>query len=372
MKVTLSLTHQCNLACRYCYAGSTKKRDMSPETAQKCVDFALETLPAEKSLSLGLFGGEPLLRFELVREITKYAYRKAEEFKKSVIISITTNGTLVTPEVIDFAADQSVQLCLSIDGPADLHDRNRIYRDGRGSFSDVISGLEMALKRLNSLQVNAVFGPETILDLPRCLKFLADFGIPVIHFSPDIMATWPNDLCPKVRDAFTQVAEHYIGYYKQGQEIAINLLDSKMLLFIKGGYDVADKCAMGDGEWGIAPSGNIYPCERFIGEDENSLFCLGNIHTGINLERRCALRLKRGNHNPECLKCNLRRYCMNWCGCTNYFMSGQTDMAAPMLCTLEQATIKAARYVFSSLVNAGNELFTDHLYGYLDAEIHHR
>jgi uncharacterized protein len=345
---------------------------MSPETAQKCVDLALETLPAEKSLSLGLFGGEPLLRFDLVREITEYAYRKAEEVKKSVHVSITTNGTLITPEVIDFSADQGVQLCLSIDGPADLHDRNRIYRDGRGSFADVISRLELALKRLNSIQVNAVFGPETILDMPRCLKFFVDFGIPVIHFSPDIMAIWPDDLRPKLRDIFTQIAEHYIEYYTQGQEIAINLLDSKMLLFIKGGYDVADKCAMGDGEWGIAPSGNIYPCERFIGEDENSLFCLGNIHTGLDWDRRCALRLKRGNHNPECVNCNLRGYCMNWCGCTNYFMSGQTDMAAPILCALEQAIIQAARYVFTSLVNAGNELFTDHLYGYLDAEIHHR
>lgn len=220
------------------------------------------------------------------------------------------------------------------------------------------------------MQVNAVFGPETILDLPRCLIFLVELGIPVIHFSPDIMAAWPDNIYPKVQDVFTKIADHYIRYYEQGQEIAINLLDSKMLLFIKGGYDVTDKCTMGDGELAIAPSGNIYPCERFIGKDEKSPFCLGNIQTGLDSDRRCTLRLKRGNNNLECINCNLKNYCMNWCGCTNYFTSGQTDMAAPIMCTIEQATIKAAQHVFSSLVNAGNELFMNHLYNYLDTEIH--
>jgi uncharacterized protein len=372
MKLTLSLTHQCNLACRYCYAGRTNKSDMSVETAKKCVDLALETLPEKNSLSVGFFGGEPLLRFDLIRRISDYARRKAQALKKSVVISVTTNGTRVTPEVVDFAVDHGVQLCFSLDGPADVHDRNRIYRGGRGSFDDVINGIERAQKRLIPIQVNAVFGPETVGDLPRSLEFFVESGIPSIHFSPDIMAVWPDRPGPLVQDAFAQVAERYIGCFQRGREVAVNLLDSKMLLFIKGGYDAADKCTMGDGEWGIAPSGNIYPCERFIGEDEDSPFCLGNIHTGLDAGRRCALRLRRGNHNLECPTCKLRKYCMNWCGCTNYFMSGQTDMTAPMMCALEQAAIQAARHVFSTLVNAGNALFTDHLYNYLDSEIHVR
>ena len=372
MKVTLSLTHKCNLACRYCYAGRSTKPDMSPATARKCVDFGLETLPAGKNLGLGLFGGEPLLRFDLVRDITAYAYRKAAEKQKPVRINITTNGTLVTPAVIDFAADQRVDLCFSIDGPPDLHDRNRTYRNGYGSFAEVMGPLELARKRLSTMEVNAVFGPDTIMEIPRCLRFFVDSGISVIHFNPDITATWPDYLRPRLQDVYTQIAEFYIGCYLQGHEIAVNLLDSKMLLFIKGGYAATDKCTMGDGEWGFAPSGNIYPCERFIGEDENSPFYLGNIHTGLDLERRCALQLKRGNHNPECLVCGFRKYCINWCGCTNYFMSGQSDMAAPMLCAMEQATIRAAQQVFDSLVNAGNELFTEHMYNYVNAGIHHR
>jgi uncharacterized protein len=372
MKVTLSLTHKCNLSCRYCYAGRATKPDMSAATARKCVDFALGNVPAGKRLDLGLFGGEPLLCFDLVREITAYAYEKAAEAKIPLRISITTNGTLVTPAVVDFAADRRVDLSFSLDGPAELHDRNRTYHDGRGSFADVMPRLELVQKRLGGVQVNAVFGPDTIMDLPRCLKFLVDSGIQAIHLNPDIKAAWPDDLRPRLQDVYTEVAEYYIECYTQGREIAINLLDSKILLFIKGGYDSTDMCAMGERDWGFAPSGNIYPCERFIGEDENSPFCLGNVHTGLDLERRCVLGLKRGNHNPECLACGLNKYCMNWCSCTNYFMSGHSDMATPMMCAMERATIQAAQHVFASLVNSGNELFTDHMHGYINGEIHPR
>ena len=134
---------------------------MSLETAQKCLDLALETVPAEKSLNLCFFGGEPLLRFDLVRKITAYTYQKAAALNKSVRLSITTNGTLVTPEVIDFAADQNLHLCFSLDGPQDLHDRNRIFHNGRGSFASVMARLELALKRLNTVQVNAVLGQSS-------------------------------------------------------------------------------------------------------------------------------------------------------------------------------------------------------------------
>lgn len=372
MKVTLSLTHNCNLSCRYCYAGSATKENMSLTTAKKCVDFAFKSLPAGKNLDLCLFGGEPLLCFDLVQEITEYTQNKASELEKPVRISITTNGTLVTPEIIDFAADQRVHICFSIDGPAIVHDINRTYRNGRGSFADVMHNLDLALKKLDNVQVNAVFGPDTIMTLKNSLMFLVNSGVNVIHINPDILANWSANLSHKIQDVYTEIAEYYISCYTRGREIAINLLDSKMLIFIQGGYGQSDVCAMGDGEWGFAPSGNMYPCERFIGDDENSQFCLGNIHTGLDLKRRCAISRKRGNHNSECRNCSLKKYCMNWCGCTNYFMSGQTDLAAPILCAMEQATIQAARHVFDSLISSDNELFTDHMYHYANAEFHRR
>jgi uncharacterized protein len=370
MKITLGLTHRCTLACRYCYAGRATKQDMSLETAQRCVDFALKRTPAGKKVTLCLFGGEPLLRFDLARAITIHARERAAELGCPVEVTLTTNGTLIDQAVLDFAADQRVRLCFSLDGPADVHDRHRVYPDGRGSFDDVFRGLAAATRRLDSVQVNAVFGPDTVSEIPRSLRFFVDSGVAAVHFNPNITATWPEATLTRLRDVYMQAADYYVACYAQRRSVAVNFIDSKMILFMKDGYAPEDRCSMGAAEWGFAPSGNIYPCERFIGDDSDPRFCLGNVATGMHSIRCQALRQACGNRNPECLTCASKKYCMNWCGCTNYFMSGHTDLAAPALCAMERATIQAARHVFDSLVKDGNELFAEHMYGYVEASNH--
>ncbi|MDY6854372.1 MAG: radical SAM protein [Thermodesulfobacteriota bacterium] len=366
MKTILSLTHQCNLACRYCYAGNSRKPDMTLDMAKRCVDAALTWLSVDSQLDLGLFGGEPLLRFDLIEEIVAYTHQRSGETSMPVRIFITTNGTLVSSEILDYFAEKSIRLCFSLDGQQEIHNRNRCYKNGRGSFAEVVRHLEMAIDRLGVVEVNAVVGPDSLAEVPQTLDFFLSLGIPVIHFNPDIMAKWPADACNRFDDIYRQVAERYIACFRRSSEIALNLIDSKAILFVKGGYTQGDKCSMGDGEWGIAPSGNIYPCERFIGEDDDPTFCLGNIKTGLNQERRCALRSKRGNSRLECSTCFYNRFCMSWCGCTNWFMSGASNMPAPVLCAMEKAAIEAARYAFETLVKDDNDLFADHLFNYVN------
>jgi uncharacterized protein len=370
MKLTLSLTHRCNLACRYCYAGHSSKPDMSVETARRSIDTALLMSPEGERLELGLFGGEPLLRFDLVQQITEYVSARAPAVGLPVRIGITTNGTLISPSVLDFVEQHGISLCFSLDGPQDVHDRSRCLPDGKGSFVDVVHGLEQALARLDLVEVNAVFGPDTLYELPRTFEFLTGLGVRAIHFSPNVNAIWPRETYDRFSEVFREAAEHYIDCYRHGIELAVNLFDSKALLFIKGGYAPSDRCAMGDGEWAVAPSGNLYPCERFIGEDDDPSFCIGNIRTGFDRARRCAVRAGRGNHRAECQACSQQDYCMSWCGCTNYFLSGRSDMPAPVLCAMEKAVINAARYIFQSLINSNNEHFVDHMFNYLNAGSH--
>jgi uncharacterized protein len=368
MEFTLSLTHRCNLSCTYCYSGRAVKKDMSFATAQKIVDFAMDITPPGRKIEFGFFGGEPLLCFGLVKETTSYIREKQKE--RPVRLSITTNGTLLTQSILDFLKREKVDLCISIDGPAHVHDLNRCYKDGRGSFADVARNLQEAIERLDYVQVNAVYGPDTIDFLPESVSFFTQLGVQVIHLNPDICASWTKDAYPKLRETYMQIANHYVQSYQHGQEIAVNLIDSKNILFLKGGYAAGDMCGMGETEWGFAPSGNIYPCERFIGEDSDPSLCLGNIHTGLDLTRRCSLLKRRGNSNRECKTCEYKRYCMNWCGCTNHFMTGHTDLAGSMLCASEKEIIKAAKHVFVTLSQTDNELFIDHLMKYLH-EGHH-
>jgi uncharacterized protein len=274
--------------------------------------------------------------------------------------------------MLDYFRAQKIDLCISIDGPAQVHNLNRVHRNGQGSFAEVVRNLRMAMNCLDAVQVNAVYGPETITSLPESVVFFTELGVPVIHLNPDILASWSENMFPKLAESYMQIANHYIQCYHRGQEIAVNLIDSKLILFLKKGYSIHDMCGMGETEWGFAPSGNIYPCERFIGEDDDLSFCLGNIHTGLDLTRRCSLLQRRGNHDEACRICNLKKYCMNWCGCTNYYLTGKTDSAGPVMCAIEKAAIEAAEHVLVTLSELDNELFIDHLMRYLCEGRHNR
>lgn len=364
MKVTLSLTHQCNLSCRYCYSGRAVREDMSFVTAMKIIDFIFDITPPEKMIEVCFFGGEPLLRFDLIKKVVHYIHEQ-EKTVRPVQLSITTNGTRITQPILNFLRKERIDLCISIDGPQHVHDLNRRYGNGQGSFTKVLENLCKARDHLDRIQVNAVYGPETVRFLPETVSFFAQLGVPTIHLNPDICASWTERTCSALESIYMQIADYYMQSYQRGNEIAVNLIDGKILLLLKGGYTAGDMCGMGETEWGFAPSGNIYPCERLVGEDDGSSLCLGNIHTGLDVGRRCSLLKQRGNHDEGCRDCDYRKYCMNWCGCTNYHMTGHTDSVGPMMCASEKAAIHAAKHVLITLSSLDNEIFLDHLMHYV-------
>ncbi len=363
VKFTLCLTHDCNLSCNYCYSGQKFKKHMSLTTAQKVIDFAFHITPPDDKISIGFFGGEPMLKFDLIQEIVNYIHTQDHNIIKPISLYITTNGTILNQNYMDYFKEENINLCISIDGPAKIHNLNRFYRNGRESFTDVFKNLQLILEQLDTFQVNAVYGPDTIDFLPETVTFFTQLNIPSIHLNPNILALWEEKNIRKLRENYMQIADKYIQCYEDGQEIALNLIDSKIIVFLKEGYDDADKCGMGETEWGFAPSGNIYPCERFIGDDDNPQLCLGNIYTGLEKFNVCS-KLKHGeNHNSDCIKCKLQKYCMTWCGCTNYFMTGLINLPSSVLCESEKAIINAAKKVFLNLKN--NDLFLNHFLSYI-------
>lgn len=208
-----------------------------------------------------------------------------------------------------------------------------------------------------------MYSPDSISSLPQTIDFFVDHGVSLIHINPNINTDWKNVDFNILKRSYESVAHHYIDYYRQGREIAVNQLDSKIIVFIKGGYEACDRCGMGETELGFAPSGNIYPCERFIGEDDGSAHCIGNVYSGFHNRNRCAVIKQRDNKNLECAHCSLQKYCMNWCSCTNYSMTGKTNLTSNFLCSSEKASMGAAQLALSSLKD--NNLFTDHFYRYL-------
>lgn len=362
MKFSLSLTHDCNLNCHYCYAGEKTRKNMSLETAEKAIDFAFQMAPINNKIDFSFFGGEPLLRFDLMQSIVSNIQRKALFSPAEINYSVTTNGTIYKKKIIDFINKNNIYLCISIDGPQHVHDRNRVNKQGKGSFATVFENLKKLTKEVNYFQINAVYGPDTVNELSESVKFFTSHGFNKIHLNPDITNRWEESTYDEVFKSHEKIAEHYISCYQNGQEISVNTIDSKVILFLKNGYEPSDKCGMGETEWGIAPSGNVYPCERLIGNDDEGELCMGNVHTCVIPAKRCEIGKKRGNSNESCVTCPVQKYCMNWCGCTNYNMTGRTDKAGPMLCLTERASITAAKHVFMKLKD--NEIFINHFLNY--------
>lgn len=363
MKFSLSLTHDCNFRCTYCYAGEKFHKTMDFQTAKKIVDFAALITAKDENIDFSFFGGEPFLCFTLIEEIISYIEKK--NISNSISYNITTNGSIMTDKIIDYILDHDIKISISIDGPPSIHNKNRIDMKGDGTLELILSNIEKLSSKVDFFQVNAVYGIDTVENLDKTFEFFIENNISNIHLNPNITDQWDAASLSKITNAYKRIGKRYIELYKNNEEVSLNLIDNKLILFLKGGYEEKDKCNMGQKEFGFAPSGNVYPCERLIGNDDNEEMCMGNIHIGINPLKRCAIAKKTGNSNAECITCPIQNYCMNWCGCTNYTMTGHSDKVASMLCHSERVAISVAKEVFNELKE--NETLLNHFLNYANS-----
>ncbi len=357
MKISLSVTHDCNLRCKYCYSGEKFNRVMDMETAKKIVDFAFMITDRQEQIDFHFFGGEPFLRLSFIEDVIHYIKRVNRDYPLSFHIS--TNGTLLNDASVRFINKHNINLSISIDGPEHIHDKNRRDIHGKGTLHKILNNIKTFSKELEHFQVNTVYGPKNVTQLDDTVRFLIAHDIDHIHLNPDMLATWDDQTFPNIAKSYKKLADTYIEMYNNGKKIALNLFDSKLMLFSKNGYDDSDRCGMGETEFGFAPSGNVYPCERFIGDDTDERMMMGNIYTGVNVFKRCSLDKQTENTNETCRTCSIQDYCMNWCGCTNYYMTGFTNKTSSMICHSERHALNGAKYIFESLQN--NPTFLEHI-----------
>jgi len=359
MKFTLFVTERCNLACDYCYVGKRGTR-MPLSLASRIIDFAFRRAPPDEHIEIGFFGGEPLLQFGLIREITELIEFHPAWDPGRVTLTVVTNGTIFSREIVDFLQEHDVGLCISCDGPPYVQDRHRRLPNGRGSAHVVERTIRQALNALPIVLVNAVYGPDTLRELPSTVEYLSSLGVRQIYLNPDFTAHWTRsdaDALPLVHGAIGRL---YVEFYLRGDPHLISSIDSKIAVILRGGYHPLERCRMGRGEFAFTPGGGIFPCERLVGEDRDA-HRIGTVEEGIWLERLLCHQAPGGETDPECRACGLRDYCMNWCGCSNYFSSGYSNRVSAFLCASERATIAVAFETFRTLESTG--VFFDHLAG---------
>ena len=337
--VVMNVTNQCNLSCSYCYeygedrisAPEGKTKFMSQETAQSTVDFLLNQSPGRRMVHLTFFGGETLLNFAVVKSTIEYARTKAAEMGKYIDFSMTTNATMLTSEIISFLAENNVGVTVSIDGPKESNDRFRVFHNGKGSYDVIAPKIRELVKVHRSRPIGArVTLTAQVVDVKRIFRHLTDeMGFDEVGFAP--VTTSPvrlyaigNTGLDHVLDQFAELAGEYLEYALADKHHGFSNVNDT-LQELHQGVSKAYPCGAGLGLLGVAPSGDIGLCHRFVDSPAGKL---GHIDTGIDREAQAA-HLNRGHINTkyDCHTCWARPVCSGGCYHEAYVRYGDTSHA---------------------------------------------
>lgn len=288
--VTLVLTHRCNLACTYCYAGEKTARTMPMDVGWKALALALAT-PAPEPVHVAFFGGEPLMAFDRLAAFTRLVSRWGRRRGRKVVFTVTTNGTLLNDRRLHFLQHHGFYVGVSLDGVPEAHDRYRTFASGRGSADLVWRNLERAAQVLDHLSVNMVLSPDTIQAVPEAAARLRSIYVYRLELSPDLDAPWDEAARATARGVYGDLVRLYLETRATDHPLFIHPFVDEMA------RDGAPKvrtgesfCALGTDEVAVAPAGSIYPCARLVGDDRRTELRIGDVDQGVSRERADAVR----------------------------------------------------------------------------------
>jgi uncharacterized protein len=356
------ITQNCNLACQYCFITKSKFTIDIP-TAKKAVDFIFAHSSVNEKVDIGFFGGEPLLEFERLKDITCMIENHPEFLNRIIEIQVTTNGTIFSNEIADFLTEHNIGLGISYDGIPMVQDTSRRFKDGGPSAKIVERNLQKAIECFQNIMVNAVFTPSTYKYLPLSIEYLYALGIRRIFINPDFSGNWQTTDIASLQEVYNTIAMTYVHWHEINEPAFISLIDGKMMVIMNDGYNINERCQMGKKEFAIAPNGNIFPCERLVGDSRSNEHCIGNVDIGVDYRKFCSNKNFAKPAPSSCTSCTLKKYCMNWCGCSNYFSTGNYNMPGPFICASEKASISAAFLAFQQLESLYGASLIERMYG---------
>lgn len=361
MNLALVLNHQCNLRCRYCYTGRKADRPMSLAVARRAVDLGLAHA-GDDPLLLSFFGGEPMLEIERMEAVAAYAQEQAPRRSTQVAFSISTNGTLLDDRRLRFLRDFAVHVQVSVDGGADAQDRARPFANGTGSAAVV----DRHIRRLQSEgllhQLVAVMTPETSAYLAESFTYLATLGIDEIYFAPNYLGDWSDAACDTFERELRRLTDAYAELFRAGKMRRVDPLYGKIVSHLVLGRQAPRRCGFGRKELAVAPSGNIYPCDRVVGEDTREELRLGHVDGGLDEVRVQSLQERRASQDTECAGCDLGARCSSWSGCAQLETTGKLGSVSPLFCWFERVFIAEADRLANLLYAEKNPTFLREFY----------
>lgn len=353
----LHIAHDCNLRCRYCFASQGdfqgERSLMSKEVGRKAVDFLIKNSGNRRNLEVDFFGGEPLMNFEVVKDIVKYAREREKKYNKNFRFTITTNATLLDEDTMTYINENMKNVVLSIDGDKETNDYMRPSINGKGTYDSILPKLKKMVGKRGDQEyyLRGTFTKYN-LNFSKDVLHLVDQGFKEISVEPVVTepekdyAIGEEDLTTIFKD-YESLAQEYVKRKKKGKpfnffHFNIDLSQGPCA------YKRLSGCGAGNEYVAITPEGDIYPCHQFVGNDD---FVMGSIFTGI--ERNDIQDVFKDAHvlnKDKCSDCWAKFYCSGGCHANAYNFNKDIHIPYDIGCEMEKKRIECALMVQASML----------------------
>ena len=345
----LHVAHICNLNCSYCFASQGKyngERAVMPlEVGKRALDFLIENSGTRRNLEVDFFGGEPLMNFDVVKELVKYARGREKETGKNFRFTLTTNGMLIDDDVIDFANRECSNVVLSLDGRREVHDRYRVDYAGNGSWERIVPKFQKLVEARGgkNYYMRGTFthaNPDFLNDIKEMLSLgFRELSMEPVVTSPDDPSALTEEDLPTVLRQYEELAELMQEKRREGDPFTfyhymIDLKDGPCI------YKRVSGCGSGTEYMAVTPWGDLYPCHQFVGDEK---FRLGDVWHGVDNK---AIQDEFESCNvyarPECRSCWAKLYCSGGCAANAYHASGSVTGIYEYGCKLFKKRMECA------------------------------
>ena len=347
--ICLHVAHDCNLACKYCFAGKGEydgqREIMSYEVGKQALDYLIANSPGRRNLEVDFFGGEPLMNFDMVKKLVAYCREQEKIHNKNFRFTMTTNGMLIDDDVIDFCNKECHNVVLSLDGRKEVHDRFRKDYAGRGSYDAIVPKFQEFVKKRGDKNYY-MRGTYTHFntDFTNDIFHMADLGFtelsmePVVCDPSDPSALTEADL-PILKEQYEILAKEMIKRDREGRGFTFY----HYMIDLTGGpciYKRISGCGSGTEYMAVTPWGDLYPCHQFVGDPK---YLMGDIWKGVtNTAVRDEFKHCNAYARPECKDCWAKLYCSGGCAANAYHATGSITGVYEYGCELFKKRVECA------------------------------
>ncbi|MEH2928392.1 thioether cross-link-forming SCIFF peptide maturase [Candidatus Ventrimonas sp. KK005] len=358
----LHIAHDCNLGCKYCFAEEGeyhgRRALMSFEVGKKALDFLIANSGNRRNLEVDFFGGEPLMNWEVVKQLVAYGRSREQECNKRFRFTLTTNGILLNDEIMEFCNQEMSNVVLSLDGRREVNDFMRPVRSGQKSSYDIIVPKFQKFARSRKGKDYYVRGTFTRhnLDFSEDVKHFADLGFeqmsiePVVASKEEPYAIREEDL-PRILEEYDRLAVEYIKRKKEGRGFTF----FHFMIDLNQGPCVAKRlsgCGSGTEYLAVTPWGDLYPCHQFVGQKD---FLMGNVNEGVlRTDLRDEFKLCNVYAKEKCRNCFARFYCSGGCAANSWQFHQSITDAYDIGCQMQKKRIECAIMIKAALAENEN------------------